>query len=49
MIQERMSESLVLLAHLLCVPLQDMVALKVNARTDEYKVSKSEEKSYQNS
>ena len=38
MLQERMAESLVLLAHLLCVPLKDMVVLKVNARLEGQKV-----------
>ena len=41
MLQERMAESLVLLAHLLCVPLKDVVALKVNARFEGKKVIKT--------
>ena len=39
MLSERMSESLVLLAALLCVPLSDVVVLKVNARKSDAKVN----------
>jgi hypothetical protein len=35
MIRERFDESLVLLAHLLCLPLTSMVALKQNQRLKE--------------
>ena len=40
MVAERMHESLILLAALLCVPLADVVALQVNARRSDVKVSK---------
>ena len=39
MVAERMQESLVLLAHLLCLPLSRMVALRKNTRKKEARVS----------
>ncbi|CAL4122502.1 unnamed protein product, partial [Meganyctiphanes norvegica] len=36
MVMEQMEESLVLLAHILCWPLQDVLMLKINARTDDH-------------
>lgn len=39
MINEFMDESLVLLAHLLCLPLSTMVGLKLNQRKSKVKVS----------
>ena len=39
MIAERFDESMVLLADLLCWPLEKVVSLKVNARKPELKVS----------
>ncbi len=38
MVMEMMDESLVLLAHLLCLPLHFMVSLKKNARTEGKRV-----------
>nr|XP_053638224.1 galactose-3-O-sulfotransferase 2-like [Cherax quadricarinatus] len=43
MVAERMEESLVLLSHILCWDLKDVVALKFNARTSRFKKKLSSE------
>ncbi len=43
MVSELMDESLVLLAHLLCLPLHAMVGIKRNARKEEETVKQKHE------
>ncbi|KAK4301247.1 hypothetical protein Pmani_026582 [Petrolisthes manimaculis] len=43
MVAERMEESLVLLAHLMCWPLSDVIVPKLNARSDKYHFNMSQE------